>query len=44
MDQLKTENTDNNSVIQVDIRSGARVADEMMSDVFVFVLFSWLIL
>ena len=34
----------NNSVIKVDIVSGARVVDElMMSDVFVFVLLSWLV-
>ena len=42
MDQL--QNSDNKSVLQVDIRSGARAVDEMMSDVFVFVLFSWLII
>lgn len=29
--------------VQVDIRSGSRVVDEMMSDVFVFVLVSWLV-
>lgn len=43
MENLKKETAEAPSVIQVEICSGARVTDELLSDVFVFVLFSWLI-
>ena len=44
MNELDKGGSNDNSIIQVDIHSGARVVDEMLSDIFVFVLLSWLIL